>query len=141
MFLEIEGLGAHLTRLANENQWCILLIGLLFCHYLADFCLTTKWMIRAKADASHYMPILAHAAVHAVLMVIVLFTFGVPAGGCLMGFIIQLFSHYIIDASKALLTRHVEVLRDNTRKPYWMVYGFDQMLHILVIVGMTVCFC
>ena len=139
MFLENDVIGAIFSHFAHGgNRWCILLIGLLLCHYLADFCLTTKWMIRAKADASSYLPILAHAAVHAVLMTIVLFAFGVKTEGCIAGFIIQLVSHFIIDTSKALLTCHITVLKDNTKKPYWMVYGLDQFLHILIIVGMTV---
>ncbi len=41
----------------------LLLISLLVCHYLADFCLTTPAMIRAKADGRNPWPILLHAAI------------------------------------------------------------------------------
>ena len=141
LFCGNESVWACLTRwFGGDNQWCGLLVGLLFCHYLADFCLTTNRMIRAKADASSHLPIVEHAAVHALLMALMLLAFGVPAGGCLMGFCIQLVSHYIIDAAKALLSRHFMVLRDASQKPYWMVYGLDQLLHVLVVVAMTVLF-
>ena len=36
----------------------LLLIGLLVCHYLADFCLTLPVMIQAKADGRRLWPIM-----------------------------------------------------------------------------------
>ena len=46
----------------------VLLILLLLCHYLADFCLTLPVMICAKADGRGVGGIMLHAAVHAVIM-------------------------------------------------------------------------
>ena len=108
--------------------------ALLLCHYLADFCLTSKSMIRAKSSGKEYFPILLHAGVHAVMMSLTLGVFGVPLYGCVAAFLIELVSHFLIDTLKGKLSFMYEVLRDNTRKPYWMVYGFDQLLHILVVV-------
>ena len=81
----------------------LLLVALLVCHYIADFCLTSPSMIRAKADGRNVRPILSHASVHALLMGLCLLLWG--------------------------------VLANQQRKPYWMLYGFDQLLHLLVIVG------
>lgn len=41
----------------------LLLIALLICHYLADFCLTWPALIRSKADGRNVWPILLHVAV------------------------------------------------------------------------------
>lgn len=111
-----------------------LLISLLVCHYLADFCLTLPVMIRAKADGRTLWPILLHAGAHAVLM-----------GGCLAlwgtGYQLltalvatELGSHFAIDVAKGRLTHRFGVLADQQQRAYWMVYGLDQLLHVLVVV-------
>lgn len=125
---------------SEQNQWSLVLSALLLCHYLGDFCLTTKSMIRAKSSGKEYFPILLHAGVHAILMALALALFGVSLQGCMVAFLIELGSHFLIDTGKSKLSATYEVLRDNTHKPYWTVYGFDQLLHILVVVVITV-FC
>ena len=121
--------------MTEQHQLCLALSALLLCHYLGDFCLTTKSMIRAKSNGKEYFPILLHAGVHAMLMALALALFGVSFQGCAVAFLIELVSHFIIDTAKSKLSIMYEVLRDNTHKPYWMVYGFDQLLHILVVVA------
>ena len=120
-----------------QNQWCLLLSALLLCHYLGDFCLTNKSMIRAKGNGKEYFPILLHAGVHAILMTMVLGIYGVSLYGCVAAFLIELVSHFLIDTCKSKLSVKFEVLKDNKRKPYWMLYGFDQLLHILVVIVLT----
>ena len=111
----------------------ILLAALLVCHYVADFCLTTPMMIRAKADGRNPWPILLHATIHAALM-----------GGCLWGYgtggsllwilmVTELLSHFIIDTLKARVSVWFPFLADPSRKPYWIIYGLDQLLHQLVV--------
>lgn len=119
---------------SEQHQWSLVLSALLLCHYLGDFCLTTKSMIRAKSSGKEYLPILLHAGVHAVLMTMVLALFSVSLQGCVAAFLIELGSHFVIDTIKSKLSVMYEALRDNRRKPYWMVYGFDQLLHILVTI-------
>jgi len=116
----------------NNN---LFLIVLLICHYLADFCLTLPVMIRAKADGRQLWPIALHGMVHAVLMGIcaLLFRVSVPTVLYLMTF--EATTHFFIDLSKARLSVHYPRLADATRKPYWMLYGLDQLLHQLVIIG------
>ena len=112
-----------------------LLISLLICHYLADFCLTTPAMIKAKADGRNFWPIFLHAGIHAVLMGSCLLVFGVSWKLLLMLMLAELVSHYFIDTTKGLLTARSPSLANQQRKAYWMLYGFDQLLHLLVIVG------
>ena len=113
----------------------ILLIALLVCHYLADFCLTLPIMIRAKANGKQLWPIVLHSMVHAVLMGLCLLLFGVSVLTTLYLMAAEATSHFIIDLSKARLSTHVPRLADATGKPYWMLYGLDQLLHQLVVVG------
>lgn len=113
----------------------VLLIVLLVSHYLADFCLTTPAMIRAKAYGRKVGPILLHAGVHALLVGACLLVFGVSWRLLLLLVLAELVSHFFIDTTKGLLTACFPLLADQQKKPYWMLYGFDQLLHLLVIVG------
>ena len=113
----------------------VLLISLLVCHYLADFCFTTPSMILAKADGKNIWPILLHTVIHAVLMGLCLLVFGVPWKLILPLMLAELVSHFIIDTAKGRLTARFPLLADQKRKSYWMLYGFDQLLHQGVIVG------
>ena len=113
----------------------LLLVSLLVCHYLADFCFTTPTMIRAKTDGRNAWPILLHAGIHAMLMGLCMLVFGVLWKLLLILMLAELVSHYLIDTTKSLLTARFPSLADQQNKSYWMLYGFDQMLHLLVIVG------
>ena len=112
----------------------LLLIVLLACHYLADFCFTSPSMIRAKADGRNPWPILLHAGIHSGLMGFCLLVWGVSWKLLLILALVELVSHFLIDTTKGRLTAHFCILGDIQKKPYWMLYGFDQLLHLLVIV-------
>ena len=112
----------------------LLLISLLVCHYLADFCLTSPAMISANADGRNPWPILLHASIHAVLIGFCLLTWGAEWDLLIMLMLIELASHFVIDTVKGRLTARFSILADMKQKPYWMLYGFDQFLHLLVIV-------
>jgi len=112
----------------------ILLIALLVCHYLADFCLTMPRMIRAKADGKELWPIALHAAIHAVLMGLCLLVYGAEWWLLLVLMMVELCSHFAIDVLKAQISIRFPYWSDNWRKPYWMLYGFDQLLHQMVVV-------
>jgi len=72
--------------------------------------------------------------VHAVLMGIFALFFGVsvPTMICLMA--IEAASNFVIDLSKVRLAGHHPQLADATGKPYWMLYGLDQLLHQMVVI-------
>ena len=113
----------------------LLLIVLLICHYLADFCLTTPKMIQAKADGRKIWPILLHASVHALLVGLCLLVFGVSWKLVLLLMLAELVTHFLVDLGKGRLTARFPKLANMQQKHYWMLYGFDQLLHQSVIVG------
>ena len=121
-------------RIKCSTMEVALLVVLLLCHYLADFCLTLPVMIRAKADGRGIGGIMMHAAVHAMLMGVCLLFFGVRIKLLLLLIVIEWLSHFIIDSAKGRVSVRWPVLSDAHKKPYWMLYGFDQLLHQLVIV-------
>lgn len=116
----------------------ILLISLFFCHFLADYThLSTNWMLSAKRFGKSLFPILSHAAVHATLMGIVLTVFGIRGDILwqLIGF--QLITHFLIDVWKGRMNGWFPSLQNPTNKWYWIIFGFDQLLHAIVIILMV----
>ena len=61
--------------------------------------------------------------------------FGVPLKLLLLLVLSELVTHFLIDTGKGRLTARFPKLADMQQKPYWMLYGFDQLLHQMVIVG------
>lgn len=112
----------------------LLLITLFICHYLADFCLTSPAMIQAKADGRNPWPILLHAGIHAGLVSICLLFWQTPWKTLLLLVLLELVSHFFIDTAKGRLMARFRALADMQRKPYWMLYGLDQLLHLMVLV-------
>ena len=116
----------------------LLLLLLFSCHFLADFTwLSTPWMLKAKALGKPFFPILIHAMIHAMLMSVVLYFFigtDLKLWGSLVLF--QWGSHFIIDVWKGRMNGWFPFLRDNTKQPYWIIFGFDQLLHATMIILM-----
>lgn len=112
----------------------LLLIALLTCHYLADFCLTWPALIQAKSDGRNLWPILCHAGVHAVLMGVCLLLFGVDGQMLLLLMALELVTHFAIDTCKTVLSLKFPVLADIKQKAYWLLYGLDQLLHQSIVV-------
>ena len=114
-----------------------LLISLFICHFLADYCLTTPQMIKAKASGKKLQHIFFHSCVHAILMSLVFFAFSISWKTVLLLFSFELCSHFVIDYIKGFAGRLFPTLADNQQKPFWILYGLDQLLHLLVIVAMV----
>ena len=115
-----------------------LLISLFFCHFLADFTwLSTSWMLNAKRLGKPLLPIFCHAGVHALLMFAVLgfFTDSSKTLICLTFF--QLATHFLIDVWKGTMNRIIPSLQNPANKWHWVIFGFDQFLHALVIIIMV----
>lgn len=112
-----------------------LLIVLLVCHYLADFCLTWSRLILSKADGRNVWPIAQHATVHALLMGCCLLVSGISMFQLLLMVVFEWVTHFLIDTAKARLSVAIPLLSDPRQKPYWMLYGFDQLLHQVVVVA------
>lgn len=113
-----------------------ILIGLFICHFLADYThLSTSWMLSAKRLGKPLTPILTHAMVHTLLMGIFLGCFGVSNTVLLMGF--QLVTHFIIDVWKGRMNGWFPEIQNPANKWHWIVFGFDQLFHAIVIILMS----
>jgi Protein of unknown function (DUF3307) len=113
-----------------------LLLTLGFCHFLADYTwLSTPSMLKAKSIGSPTPPIFSHASVHAFLMAVVLFLFGVTN---VIGLtLIQVVSHTIIDILKGKCNVWFPKVANPANKVHWILFGLDQYLHFIVIVLMV----
>ena len=112
----------------------LLLIALFVCHYLADFCLTWSMLIRAKTDGRNLCPIAFHATIHAVLIGLCLLVYSVGWQLLIALMMTELVSHFAIDILKAQISIRYPYWSDNRHKPYWMLYGLDQLLHHIVLI-------
>ncbi len=113
-----------------------ILIGLFICHFLADYThLSTSWMLNAKRLGKPLFPILTHAMVHTLLMGIFLGCLEISNIILLMGF--QLITHFLIDVWKGRMNGWFPALQSPDNKWHWVVFGFDQLLHAIVIIIMV----
>jgi hypothetical protein len=114
-----------------------LILLLQLCHFLGDFTpLSNDWMLKAKQFGKPLHPILAHAGIHAVLMLPVLLFFTDAKQALVLSFF-QLIVHFLVDTLKGRMNSWFPVLQDPTKKAYWMIFGFDQFLHQATIVLMV----
>ncbi|MBN2572599.1 MAG: DUF3307 domain-containing protein [Ignavibacteriales bacterium] len=125
-----------------EMGYLILTLVLLnFCHFIGDFShLNTNWMIKAKKIGKPLFPLLCHAGVHAILFfitILILFNFDMAFYAAS----IQLVSHFIIDFLKGKLGYWFSYIQNSENRSYWLIFGFDQFLHQLVIVGIIAVIC
>ena len=112
------------------------LIVLFICHWLADYThLSTAWMLDAKRLGTPLRPIFAHAAVHALLMSIASACFGFELPFIFNLFAFQLVTHFAIDVWKGKMNVWFPTLQNPANKLHWYIFGFDQLLHALVIIA------
>ena len=112
----------------------LLLIGLFFCHFLADFTwLSTTWMLNAKTVGKPLLPIFAHAAVHATLMGLLLAFSNLTFALWFNLVMFQLLTHFLIDLWKGRMNVWFTILQSPASKWHWILFGFDQFLHAAVI--------
>jgi hypothetical protein len=114
-----------------------ILIGLFICHFLADYThLSTAWMLNAKRLGTPLFPIFMHAFVHMFIMGAFLSVIGLKDElYFLMPF--QLITHFLIDVWKGKMNSWFPSLQSPANKWHWVVFGFDQLLHALVIILMS----
>lgn len=117
------------------------LIILNICHLLGDYThLSTSWMLSAKRFGTPLLPILAHAGVHTLLFATALFIIHGPEAA-LIGALIQLPTHFLIDVMKGKMNVWFPKLQDMSNKFFWVLFGVDQTLHQLVIILTTYIVC
>jgi len=111
-----------------------ILISLFFCHFLADFTwLSTYWILDAKRIGKPYFPIFVHATIHALLVFLCLFLFKISFDKLIICYLFELISHFVIDVLKGKMNLWFPYVSNMNNKMYWVVFGFDQFLHICVI--------
>jgi len=117
----------------------VLLVVLNFCHLLADYShLSRPWMLAAKKLGKPLLPILAHASVHAYLMAIAINLISpVAYGNLLYLFLFQLLTHFVIDVTKGKMNDLFPALMNPMNVWHWILFGFDQFLHQVVIISMV----
>lgn len=109
-------------------------IALSVCHWLADFThLSTDWMLNAKRYGKPLYPIFVHALVHALLFFVAVWLFYDRDKAIFAG-LFQLTTHFIIDLVKGKINFFFRKLEDPTNKYHWWLFGFDQLMHHLVII-------
>lgn len=115
-----------------------LLISLFFCHYLADFThLSTSWMLDAKRFGKPLSPIFAHACMHGILMLIVMWFFPINNHVIVNLACFQVITHFIIDVWKGRMNGWFPSLANPTNKFHWWIFGIDQFFHATVIILMV----
>jgi len=117
-----------------------ILLGLFFCHFLSDYThLSTTWMLNAKRLGKPLFPIFVHSLVHTILMGIFLLCILSKEQYYLLLTVLplQLISHFLIDVWKGKMNVLFPILQSPANKFHWIIFGFDQYLHTVVIVIMT----
>lgn len=116
-----------------------LLAGLLAAHCAGDFSpLATARMLEAKANGGPLLSIAGHAAVHTLLVGLVLVLLAGPALTALaIAAGLVFVTHFALDAGRALLGRRFRVLNDTRERAFWYALGLDQLGHGLVLVGVA----
>lgn len=106
-------------------------------HFLGDFVLQTKWQVESKKRYASPGSLL-HAGIHAVLSIPALFVF-TSAPAILIGVpVAEFLLHYHVDYAKA----RIDVATGWTQadQAYWMLFGFDQLIHQLTYLGIVAYF-
>ncbi len=97
-------------------------------HYVGDFPLQIRWMLKKVADGwSFFLPLAAHCLIHASMTLIVIL-YVRPSLWWLAG--IDFVAHFIMDRIKAG-PKYLGRFRDRDKASYWNALGFDQMVHHL----------
>lgn len=116
-----------------------ILIGLFICHWLADYThLSTAEMLGAKRLGTPLFPIFKHALMHTLLMFAFLGFANLGSEKLVLLSTFQLVTHFLIDTWKGRMNGWFPALQSPANKWHWIVFGFDQLLHALVIIAMSV---
>lgn len=111
-----------------------ILIALNLCHFLGDYThLSTNWMLSAIRLGKPLFPILVHAFAHSVLMFTAVWII-LDIYMAIVAFCIQLPTHFLIDVLKGRMNGWFPKLQDHSNKFFWYLFGFDQVMHALVII-------
>lgn len=109
----------------------MILYQLILSHLAFDYgkALTPE-MIIAKSKGYPYLPILKHAALHALGVFIVLSLNGIDLYKCVLSSLFELVAHFCMDVLKGRIETKYPNLKDNRNPYHWHLFQFDQFIHI-----------
>ena len=120
-----------------------LLILLFVSHYVCDFThLSTTEMLAAKKYGTPLKPIADHAILHACIsgIIITLYFYfighKISVDVWMVVFVLQAVSHFAIDVLKGKCNVWFPQVANPANKSHWYIFGFDQLLHQIVIILM-----
>jgi hypothetical protein len=112
----------------NVELFISLLIFFQVKHFFADFVFQNVWMLQKSRAGWDFVPPLAiHCGVHALLTLAAALYVN-PAYWWLA--VLDFVIHFVMDRIKAG-PRYLGRFQDIRAKAYWVVFGFDQMVHHL----------
>lgn len=103
-------------------------------HFVADYTLQNKWMIRGKGSFA-MLGGYVHAGIHSVGTIAVLWLFGVSTGLIVVLTLAEFAIHYMLDFAKAHYGDNVSS-KEQPRK-FWAINGLDQFFHHMTYIGMV----
>jgi hypothetical protein len=112
----------------------LIMLGLQFKHFLADYCFQTPLMIEGKGSIRAPGGYL-HAGLHAVLTLVVLLVTGIALTLALPIILAEFVIHYLIDFAKFRISDAIPT--GPQQKLYWIFHGGDQFLHHLTYLGIA----
>jgi hypothetical protein len=120
-----------------------LMASLFLAHFLGDFTrLSTNRMQEAKATGRPVGPIVAHGAVHAVLVGIAVAAAAWPGVSVLVAAMgVEFVTHFGIDWIRGRLGDGRPTLSSPESPAFWTVLGLDQLAHYLVLLWIAALVC
>lgn len=113
----------------------ILLIILAIEHWFIDFpWLPSKKLLEAKESGSPLFPIFLHALAHAIVMSLTVYLYTGSLTKAKFAFLFEFITHFIIDVWKGKMNKWYPIFKDVKSKHHWILFGFDQLLHFIVII-------
>jgi hypothetical protein len=103
-------------------------------HYFCDFVTQTQRQLGAKGNYGHLGGI-EHAGLHAIGSIPALLVLTTALPIIALAVAAEFVVHYHIDYFKARIDRRFAFR--NTSRPYWAVFGFDQLLHQATYLTLT----
>ena len=103
-----------------------LMTALVIKHFICDWLLQTEWMAKNKGD--NMLALFLHGLVNGVGTFMVLAFVGFHAA--ILGLILDTGSHMSMDRLKTSVNKEMKL--DASQSPYWILIGFDQMVHMVM---------
>jgi len=112
-----------------------ILLWLQIKHFVADFFYQPAYQWKNKGTYGHWGGII-HTGQHVLLTIIILALFGIAVPAIVTIAILEFVIHYHTDWAKMNINKHFG-WGATTHNEFWILTGFDQLVHSLTYVGMA----